>query len=176
MADDADGASTRHRTASRGAVTAVFRRFQVKHPDMITRLSVLSSAMLLTGCGYAQRELPSCWVNKSFGDGERVAGRITLLIADQADSLMDGPMIMVSPLTCENGSFIVIDPPAELTKLRKPQSSDRPVFGSVYEADVSGTVRLLRWQTHAGPGSPYTLKLSSVRRLNAIREPRWWKP
>jgi hypothetical protein len=143
---------------------------------MIAHFLVLSSIFLLTSCSSTQRDLPSCWVNKSFGDGERVAGRVTLLIADNADYLMDGSTITVSPLTCENGSFFVMDPPPELTKLRKPWSDDRPLFGSVYEADVTGTVRLVRWQTHAGPGSPFTLELSKISKMKAVRDPRWLKP
>ena len=143
---------------------------------MIARFLILSSVLLLAGCSSTQREIPSCWVNKSFSDGERVVGRVTLLIDDEADDLMVSPTIMVSPLTCENGSFLVMDPPPELTKLRKPWSDDRPLFGSVYEADVTGTVRLVRWETHTGPGNPFTLELSKVSKMKAVRDPRWWKP
>jgi len=145
---------------------------------MIVRLVVLVCLMLPAGCGpLAGRELPSCWVNKSYRDGERVAGRVTLIISDQADFLMDSPSILVSPLTCENGSFLVRNPPPELLKLRKAWSEDRALFGSVYEADVRGTVRVIPWQTHAGQaGGPYSIEISKVGGLKPIRYPRWWKP
>lgn len=145
---------------------------------MITRLVALSSLMLPAACGAVnEREFPACWESKSFNDGERVTGQVTLLIDDQANWTMDGPHMFVSPLTCENGSFLVENPPLELSNLRKSWSDNRPLFGSAYEAEISGIVRLVEQQDHSGVAtSPYSIEISKVAKLKSIPHPRWWKP
>jgi hypothetical protein len=117
-------------------------------------------------------------VNKSYKDGERVAGRVTLLVSDEADWVSDGPSIMVSPLTCENGSFRVLNPPPSLVKLRKAFHEKRPMFGSVYDVNIRGTVRLIRPSSHikSEGDSLYSLEISEARNLVSIQQPRWWNP
>lgn len=147
---------------------------------MFRGLLTLISFLSLAACAGNERELPTCWINKSFEDGQRVAGRVTILISDQMDGIMDGandgPSILVSPLTCENGSFGVENPPASLTNLRKSWAEGRPFFGSAYEANISGTVRLIQRPHHAGDASPYYIEISRLDSLKGIQRPRWWKP
>lgn len=123
---------------------------------MIARLAALALFPSLTACApLIQRHLPPCWVNKSYKDGERVSGRVTILISDDAEWVVDGPSIMVSPLTCEHGSFGVLNPPPDLMKLRKAYHDKRPLFGSVYEGDIKGIVRLVQPGSHLSPGNPF---------------------
>lgn len=144
---------------------------------VLNRLPAFIALLLPAACSVSEQKLPTCWINKSFNEGQRVAGRVTILISDQMDGLMDGPSIFVSPLTCERGSFLVENPPSSLTKLRRPWTDDRPLFGSVYEADISGTVRLIQRQHHAGGyASPYSIVISNVDKLKSVQHPRWWKP
>jgi hypothetical protein len=144
---------------------------------MIARLFIAGFLILPCACAApTERALPPCWVNKSYKDGERVSGRVTLLVSDEADWASDGPSIMVSPLTCENGSFRVLSPPPNLMKLRKAFHEKRPSFGSVYDADIRGTVRLIRPASHikSEDDSPYSLEISEARNLVSIPQPRWW--
>ena len=131
--------------------------------------------LVLPGCAaVAPTRLPSCWESESYKDGDHIMGKVTVLISDYMPDMERGTVVMVTPLTCENGSFRVIDPPSDLAKLSRPFTEGSPIFGRAFEAEVAGTVRLIQANGHLGPENPYHLKLSRVGNLKAVARPGWW--
>jgi hypothetical protein len=143
---------------------------------MIVRLIALASIALPSACApLGEEQLPSCWASRSYKDGQRIAGKAILLIGDHhEDQIPDGPTIWVAPLTCEDGSFEVLAPPPHLTKLSKAYSDGRELFGSAFEADIRGTVRLMRSPGHLSPENIHHLANLEVANLKGIARPRWW--
>jgi hypothetical protein len=52
------------------------------------------------------------------------------------------------------------------------------MFGSVYDVNIRGTVRLIRPASHikSEGDSLYSLEISEARNLVSIPQPRWWNP
>jgi hypothetical protein len=132
--------------------------------------------LLLASCTQVERTMPRCWTNRDFAPGQPVTGRVTIVIGDTEDDDPEpGGLISVSPLTCENGSFFLLDPPARLRALAQPYRDGRPMFGSAFEADIDAVVHVLPEQTHSGQVTGYFLKLRAVRDLRRIDRPQWWR-
>lgn len=142
---------------------------------MLARLP-LFVPLLLASCAQVERTIPPCWSAFDFAPGQQVSGRVTIIVSDTDDDYLEpGGQLSVSPLTCENGSFFVLDPPARLRALAQPYRDGRPMFGSAFEADVDAVVHVLPEQTHSGPITGYFLKLRGLRDLKRIDRPRWWR-
>ncbi len=142
---------------------------------MRARLLLLTS-FLLASCAQIERTLPACWSAFDFAPGQPVTGRVTIIISDTDDDYLEpGGQLSVSPLTCENGSFFLLDPPAQLRTLAQPYRDGRPLFGSAFEAEIDAVVHVLPEQTHTGQITAYFLKLRGLRDLKRIDRPRWWR-
>ncbi len=144
--------------------------------DMVARLPLVA-LFLMSSCTQFERTLPPCWTNNAYTDGQPVTGRVSILVDETVPHRgSDGSaMVSVSPLTCENGSFLVLDPPARLVALAQPARDDRPIFGSAFEADIDGTVRLIPHQGHLGYVRGFSIEIRAIRDLRRVPRPRWWR-
>lgn len=135
---------------------------------------LLLAPLLLASCAQVERSLPACWSAFDFAPGQPVGGRVTIIVSDIIDGEPD-VLISVSPLTCENGSFFVLDQPESLRALGQPYRDRRPIFGSAFEGDIDAVVHILPEQNHTGQNAGYFLKLRSLRSLKQVDRPRWWR-
>lgn len=142
---------------------------------MLPRL-LLPTTLLLASCTQVERPLPACWENMDFAPGQPVTGRVTIMVGYDfpGDTTGISGLMTVSPITCENGSFGVLNPPARLLAYVRPVEDGDPLFGTAFEADIDATVRIIATDGHNGRISPFFLELRSIRDLRRIDRPRWW--
>lgn len=133
--------------------------------------------IVIASCGETQPKLlGACWDARTFGDKERLVGRVTIVVSLPPNDLDVAPMLVsASPTECEHGSF-AIEGNYRDRLLR--EAAHRPAIGQSWDraflADVEGVVRLNHSQLEGShPQAPERIVLSRVRNLTPIARPSW---